>query len=136
MLHDIIASQSQTIQVLELFEMENWYLKMDLDVASNYWTELDNLLDDQSFSHLKEIRLLFAKFVSEEDLAPPQSERKFKRYGKEHPGFSGMEYSMRGFVTEEAVSLFKSYALKASEKGVQITYGLTEGRDGLVPLYH
>ena len=57
-LHQIIASQSPTIEVLELFEMENnWFGLEDLYVASNYWTELDNLLDDRSFSHLKEIRL-------------------------------------------------------------------------------
>ena len=53
-------SQSQTTQVLEL-EIENNF-RMDLDVASNYWTERDNL-DDRSFSHLKEIRLLFESFI-------------------------------------------------------------------------
>jgi hypothetical protein len=125
-LHEIIASQSPTIQVLELFEMENNWFRMDLDVASNYWTELDNLLDDKSFSHLKEIRLLFAGFITNEELAPPQSKRKSK-YPPE---------PWIGPPTEDTVSLFKSYALKSSEKGVRIIYGLTNGPDGLLPSNH
>ena len=90
-------------------------------VASNYWTELDNLLDDRSFSHLKEIRLLFERFTKE-DPAPPQSKRKSKYRDSAEPRI----------YTEGAVSLFKSYALKSSEKGVRITYGLTNGQDGLL----
>ena len=118
-------SQSQTIQVLEL-EIENNF-RMDLDVASNN-------LDDRSFSHLKEIRLLFESFIEisspRRTLPPPQSKRKCT--GKYcnwilHAGvgvrgipalqYDAPEFELR-FVTEEAVSLFKSYyALKASAKG-------------------
>ena len=73
MLHKIIASQITTIEVLELFEMENNWFKMDLDLAMTYWEELDNLLDDRSFCNLKEIRLLFESFITKELLAEYQS---------------------------------------------------------------
>lgn len=124
MLHEIIASQSQTIEVLELFGMENNWLT--LDVASTYWAELDNLLDDRSFSHLKEIRLLFDS-EGYSFLASPKS----KRYRDDF-----LEPELEGFTSEDVVSLFKSFALKSSERGVRITHGLTDGQDGLLPSIH
>ena len=109
-LHEIIALQSKTIQVLELFQSEILPDESDSDdddVASNQWTGLNILLEDRSFSHLKEIRLLFGDFITNRE---------------------------SGF--EETVSLYKSYHLKASEKGVRVTYGLKNGQDGLLYSNH
>ena len=98
---------------------------MTLDVASTYLAELDNLLDDRSFSHLKEIRLLFDS-EGYSFLASPKSRCRD----------DFLEPELEGFTSEDVVSLFKSFALKSSERGVRITYGLTDGQDGLLPSIH
>ena len=99
--------------------MENNWFKMDLDLAMTYWDELDSLLDDRSFCNLKEIRLLFESFITKELLAEYQSNLR-RKYRHEVPE------PWSGFLSEDAVSLFKSYALKSSAKGIRITSGLTD----------
>lgn len=114
----IIASKLQTIEVLELFDMEKTSKRQDIERVCKCWKELDGLLQDEAFSSLKEIRLLFEWFESSDDLArnnPP------------------LMYDF--FTTEEVISIFESYLLKSSARGIRITYDLTYGRDGLLERY-
>jgi hypothetical protein len=109
----IIALNLQTIEVLELFDMEETSRRESIEKVCECWTELDGLLEDQAFSNLKEIRLLFHSFQNSYDLA--------SRYDF--------------FTTEEVVSIFESCLLKSSARGIRITCDLTHGRDGLLEMY-
>ena len=114
----IIASNHQTIEVLELFDMEITCRRDPIEKVCESWMELDGLLEDQTFSNLKEIRLLFCSFHNSDDLA---------RYDPP------LMYDF--FTTEEVVSIFESCLLKSSARGIRITYDLTHGRDGLLERY-
>jgi hypothetical protein len=114
----IIASNLQTIEVIELFDMEETCRRKGIERVCECWMELDGLLENKAFSNLKEIRLLFQSFESSHDLArnnPP------------------LMYDF--FTTEEVVSIFESCLLKSSARGIRITYDLTYGRDGLLERY-
>lgn len=50
------------IEVLELFDMEKICRRQGIERVCECWTELDGLLEDEVFSSLKEIRLLFQSF--------------------------------------------------------------------------
>ena len=113
-----IASNLQTIEVIELFDMEKTCRRQGIERVCECWTELDGLLEDEAFSSLKEIRLLFQSFRSSDDLArnnPP------------------LAYTF--FTTEEVVSIFESCLLKSFARGIRITYDLTYGWDGLLERY-
>lgn len=114
----IIASNLKTIEVVELLDMEKACWKEVIERACKCWTELDGLLEDEAFSSLKEIRLLFQSFLSPDDLTrnnPPCMH----------------EY----FTTEEVVSIFESCLLNSSARGIRITYDLTYGWGGLLERY-
>jgi hypothetical protein len=53
------ASNLQTIEVLELFDMEKASRRESIEKVCECWTELDGLPEDQAFSNL---RLLFRSF--------------------------------------------------------------------------
>jgi hypothetical protein len=65
----IIASKLQTIEGLELFDMEKTCRRQYIESVCECWTELDGLLEGEAFSSLKEMRLLFQWFRSSDDLA-------------------------------------------------------------------
>jgi hypothetical protein len=115
---EIISLNLQTINVVELFDMEKTCGVHDVARVCECWTELDALLEDKAFSSLKEIRLLFQSFRSSDDLA------------RSNPPFV---YSF--YTTEEVVSIFESCLLKSCARGIRITYDLTYGRDGLLERY-
>jgi hypothetical protein len=95
--------------------MQKTCRRQDIERVCECWTELDGLLEDQAFSSLKEIGLLFQ---SSDDLA------------RNNPA---LMYTF--FTTGEVVSIFKSCLLKSSVRGIRITYDLTYGRDGQVERY-
>jgi len=97
--------------------MEETTRREDIERVCECWTELDGLLEDEAFSNLKEIRLLFQSFQSSDDLARHNPPR------------------MYSFTTEEIISIFESCLLKSSVRGIRITYNLTYGWDGLLERY-
>jgi hypothetical protein len=117
----IIGSQLQNIEVLELFDMQyNCHGRMGIGMsnACECWKEVDGLLEDQRFSKLNEIRLLFDRFLSLKELTKFSHDQWYSSYP-----------------TEELISIFKSSVPKTCERGVRITDGLTYGRDGLLDRY-
>ncbi|KAF8874316.1 hypothetical protein CPB84DRAFT_1797592 [Gymnopilus junonius] len=117
-LEQIIASQRQTIEVLEFFGMPNQCRKWAIDEVREDWKEFDDLLEDDAFSNLKEFRLLFESFQSSEDV---------KKYDPQ-------TYSVC-YTTEEVVALFKASLSKASARGVNFTYALKHDQYGLLNRY-
>jgi hypothetical protein len=98
----IIGSQLQTIEVLELFDMQyNCYTRMNIGMsnACECWKEVDELLGNWRFSKLNEIRLLFDRFLSLEELTKFSHDQWYSCY-----------------TTEEVISIFKSSVPKTCEK--------------------
>ena len=119
LIHQIITLNLQTIEVIELFDMEETCRRPYIDRVCECWTEFDGLLEDEAFSSLKEIKLLFRSFQSVDDLA------------RNDPS---LMYEF--FTTEEVVSIFESCLRKSSVRGIWITYDLTYGRDGLLERHY
>jgi len=115
LIHQIITLNLQTIEVIELFDMEETCRRPYIDRVCECWTEFDGLLEDEAFSSLKEIKLLFRSFQSVDDLA------------RNDPS---LMYEI--FTTEEVISIFESCLRKSSSRGIWITYDVTYGRDGLL----
>lgn len=117
----IIASNLQTIDTIELFDVEKTCARRGLQFERicECWTVLDGLLEDEAFSSLKKIRLLFESFRFSDDPA-----------GTNPP----LVYTF--FAAEEVASLFESCLLKSSARDIRVTWNLLYGWDGLLERYN
>ncbi|KAF8886632.1 hypothetical protein CPB84DRAFT_1850092 [Gymnopilus junonius] len=127
-LEQIIASQQKMhpLKTLEFFGMESYHGSIlygaDIVKARRAWKGFDDLLEDEAFSKVKEVRLLFSDFTG-------------SNLGRVITRSNTMPAAYELYTTKEVMSGFKASLSKATRRGVVFTSGLTYGRDGLVSRY-
>jgi hypothetical protein len=119
---EIIEAPLKTIETLELVGMEHYissFSGRSIEGESIFWRYFDSILQDPAFSRLKEIRLLFNCGST---------------WKSDHSA-EICEELLCGYCSIEQTALeFRSSLRQTSGRGVQVTYGLTYGRKGLLSI--
>ncbi|PPQ74262.1 hypothetical protein CVT26_004456 [Gymnopilus dilepis] len=107
----IIAASEPRLEVLELFDVDVFYSGRTIEYNKDSWDQLDEWLQEEPLSGVREIRFLFYSLL---------------------PGLRDVNHT-RG-TTEEVVGIISKFLPLARARGVCFTYGIRYGADRMPSL--